>query len=186
MKKQQNVRDIKGEFLESSFNYLVKNGLENTSVRDLCRGTGISTGSVYYWFENKDDLFISTAEYGLMKVVNSIFEYVFETIHDHEYFFKKSLDELGKYARQLRLIYQMATSPVYGDRLRKKSAGLDDFYAQSIERIAKEIKVSVDDLTPIIFMYISVILDYMVWDDKKVTQMQIDYLYEILKSKMNG
>ena len=80
----------------------------------------------------------------------------------------------------------MATSPVYGDRLRKKSAGLDDFYAQSIERIAKEIKVSVDDLTPIVFMYISVILDYIVWDDKKVTQMQIDYLYEILKSKMNG
>ena len=59
--------------LDSTFNYLVKHGLENITIRELCKGTGIAQGSIYYWFSGKQDLICEAAEYGLRKVVDKIF-----------------------------------------------------------------------------------------------------------------
>ena len=43
----------KSELSEKVFPYLVKLGLENISIRELCKGTGIAQGSLYYWFNDK-------------------------------------------------------------------------------------------------------------------------------------
>ena len=47
MKKAKNdIRD--DSVLEKIFDFLVDNGLENVHIRDICNGTGIAMGSLYY------------------------------------------------------------------------------------------------------------------------------------------
>ena len=75
--REQVVKNIEKEFLAPSFKYLVKNGLENTSIRDLCKAMDISYGSLYYWFEGKDDVYNSVIKYGIGKVVGELFGIVF-------------------------------------------------------------------------------------------------------------
>ena len=48
--------------LEKTFNYLVKNGLENITIRELCKGTGIAQGSLYYWFDDKTNIICESTE----------------------------------------------------------------------------------------------------------------------------
>ena len=104
--------------LDSTFNYLVKHGLENITIRELCKGTGIAQGSIYYWFSNKHDLICEATEYGLIKVVDKIFLYVFSNMENLRKFFDECLSEIDKYKNELRFIYQMAASPVYGVKVR--------------------------------------------------------------------
>jgi len=80
--REQVIRNIQEEFLGTAFRYLVDSGLENTSIRDLCKAMGISSGSLYYWFDGKDDVYINAVKYGLSKVTASIFDFVFSHIGD--------------------------------------------------------------------------------------------------------
>ena len=41
------------QFIKEIFEFVCQNGLENTSIRDICKDTGMSTGSLYYRFKSK-------------------------------------------------------------------------------------------------------------------------------------
>lgn len=177
-------KDVKYEVLKTSFEYLVQNGLENTSVRDLCKAVGISSGSLYYWFDGKDDIYISVAQYGLARVAEVLFDFAFGTIQNLEKFFEESLDAIDKVKMELRFIYQVAASPVYGERMRLKADALHVSYSRYVSELSKKLGCTEEILRPVVFMYISVILDYVVWEDKSVSQMQLKYLYGILDKKL--
>ncbi len=178
--REQVVRDIKGEFLDATFDYLVKHGLENTSIRDLCRDAGISSGSIYYWFEGKEDLYINASRYGLARVAQKLFAYASSGFSNPEKFFSSFINEISKYKQELRLIYQVATSPVYGERMRESADSLNNDYADYIVILADKIKCRPEDLAPVIFICISVILDYVVWDDYRTTKMQLNYVCKLI------
>lgn len=184
--KVQVVKDVEKTFLEPSFKYLVQNGLENTSVRDLCKAMGISSGSIYYWFEDKDDIYISTVKYGISQVANKLFDTLFEKIHDPKLFFDTFLDEVDKYKLELRLIFQVTTSPVYGERMRDKAEDFKDVYAKYIEQLSKILNCDTEFLTPMIYMIISVLVDYVVWEDYEVSKMQLETIYRMLVMHVNA
>lgn len=183
--REQRAREIKEEFLNSAFNYLINHGLENTSIRDLCKGTGISVGSLYYWFDGgKDEIYISAAKYGLAKVADELFKFAFENMHDLRGFFDVCLEEIAKHKLELRLIYQIATSPVYGGRMRDAALDLNSDYEKYIKELADTIDFTPDLLTPNVYIFISIVLDYAVWDDYEVTKKQLEYLYSIMSVQM--
>lgn len=179
---KDNFRD---DFIKCSFDYLVKNGLENTSVRDLCKANGISSGNLYYWFEGKDEIYISAAKYGLEKVTDYLFSNAFgalKELHDFKSFFDNAIDYFDNVKEELRFIYQIATSPVYGARMRSRADVLNESYAKYISELSQIINCPLEVLTPVVFLFISALLDYVVWEDKPVSVMQIEYLYGILES----
>ncbi len=182
--RQQSVKDIEKEFLEPSFRYLVQNGLENTSVRDLCRAMHISYGSIYYWFEGKDDIYISVVRYGIQKVAEPLFRFALEKMAEPEAFFATFLDEVAKYKLELRLIFQFTTSPVYGDRMRDKALDFKQGYDASSAKIAESLGLRPEEMLPVIYMLISILVDYVVWEDYEVSKMQLAFLYQNLMAKI--
>lgn len=179
-------RDIKSEFIKSSFEYLVKHGLENTSVRDLCRETGISSGSMYYWFSGKDDIYISAAKYGVAEVVENLFDYIFKSMHSLDSFFDNLIDEIDKYKEELRLIYQITTSPVFGPRMREKTIDFKVIYEDYIMRMSKFLGVSPEQMSPIIYMLIALVGDYVTWEDTETTKMLLEFLKKTLKEMLEN
>lgn len=181
--REQAVKDVEKEFLEPSFKYLVKNGLENTSVRDLCKEMGISYGSIYYWFEGKDDIYISVVKYGTGKVAKKLFEMAFDKMQNPKLFFDTFLEEIDKYKMELRLIFQVTTSPIYGDRMRDKAEDFKSVYEKHIIKLAQIVGCEPKDMEPIIYMLISILVDYVVWEDYEVSKLQLKFLYNIMSSK---
>ncbi|MGN0458444.1 MAG: TetR/AcrR family transcriptional regulator [Eubacterium sp.] len=171
--------------LDSTFNYLVKHGLENITIRELCKGTGIAQGSIYYWFSGKQDLICEAAEYGLRKVVDKIFSYVFSNMKNLRKFFDECLSEINKYKNELRFIYQMAASPVYGGKIRGKGQDLNIIYDKYVEMLALRLQCSTQKLKPLVYLFISAVLDYVVWEDTENTQMQLEFIYSVFNGTIN-
>ena len=180
--REQVIKDVEKEFLEPSFRDLVKNGLENTSVRDLCRAMDISYGSIYYWFDGKDDIYISVVKYGISKVADKLFKFAFDTLPTPDIFFGNFLSEIDKSIMELRLIFQVTTSPVYGDRMRERADGFKSVYETYINRLSEMTGCPAKELERIIYTLISVLVDYVVWEDVEVSKMQLDYLHNNLKT----
>lgn len=183
--REQAVKNVEKEFLEPSFKYLVKNGLENTSVRDLCREMNISYGSIYYWFEGKDDIYISVVKHGIAKVAGKLFETAFEKMQNPKLFFDTFLEEIEKYKMELRLVFQVTTSPVYGARMREKAEDFKSGYEKYIIKLAQIVDCEPKEMEPIIYMLISILVDYVVWEDYEVSKLQLNFLYNIMSSKTN-
>ena len=180
----QVVTDIEKEFLDPAFRYLVNNGLENTSIRDLCKVMNVSYGSIYYWFDGKDDVYISSVKYGIGKVAKNLFGFAFENMDKPEKFFGEFLETVDLYKAELKLITQVAASPVYGDRIREKADEFHKSYGKYIEDLATQLGCEAEELTPIIYMIISVLVDYVVWEDYEISRMQMKTLYDLMMMKL--
>ncbi len=181
--RERTVRSI-DEILELSFDYLKQHGLENTSIRDLAKETDMSLGSIYYWFEDKEDFVVNSVKYGLIKSSTRIFKEAFDEINNFERFIGRVMELVEEEQSSLRLVYQAATSPTFGDRIRKNAEPLNDTYAEYIDLLSKIIGVPFEEIRPLVYIFIATVLDYVVWDDYEFSKGQLEYVYGLLMSKV--
>lgn len=174
------------EMLERIFSILVESGLENISIRELCRRTGIAQGSLYYWFNDKTTVICEATEYGLRKVTDEIFGYAFASIDNLSEFFATCLEKVGSRKKELRFLYQMASSPEYGERIRRDGKYFKAMYDKYAEKLAEMMKCDVERLRPVVYLFISAICDFAIWDDIENAQTEIDFIAKILPQILEG
>lgn len=172
------VSDKKKAIIASTWDYLLKTGLTNASIGDLCREAKLAQSSLYYWFENKDDIWISAGKYGLSKVVDALFLFTLEHTDDIRKYFDTLLDEVEKYKYDLRIALQITTSPIFGERMREKSKDFRLLYEKYAKRLISIFHCSELQAETFIYSIIAYIIDYALWDDRDKTQMLLDNLYE--------
>ena len=178
--------DKKMLIIASTWDYLLKTGLSNASVGDLCKETKIAQSSLYYWFENKDDIWISAGKYGLAKVVEALFLFTFNHTDNIEQYFATLLDEVEKYKYELRLALQITTSPVFGTRMREKSLEFNQLYEIYGEKIMEVFKCTPEQAEIFIYSIIAFVVDFAIWDDRRNTQLLLDNLHDRIVKLLNS
>jgi len=176
---------MKERVIKTVFQYLAKKGLENSSVRDLCKAVGISTGSLYYWFGDKDNVYITAGKYGISRVVDLIFEYTFNHTDDIRGYFDTLLDEVEKYKYDLRVAVQITASRSYGGRMRDKAKDFRLIYEKYAEKIMMIFGCTYLDAETFIYSIIAYVIDYALWDDREKTQMLLDNLHDRIIRELN-
>ena len=169
--------DRKKTIIAATWEYLLRVGLSNASVGDLCREEKLAQSSLYYWFENKDDIWISAGKYGLSKVVDALFTFTLNHTDNVRKYFDTLLDEVEKYKYELRLALQITTSPVFGERMRNKSKDFRILYEKYGEKIIEIFGCTHQQAEVFIYSIIAFVIDYAIWDDGEKTQMLLDNLY---------
>lgn len=180
-----NMSDRKKEIIETTWQYLLKTGLTNASVGELCKETKLAQSSLYYWFENKDDIWIAAGKYGLSKVVDALFTFTLNHADDIRNYFDTLLDEVEKYKYELRLALQITTSPVFGERMREKSKDFRLLYERYAEKIIGVFGCTYNQAEYFIYTIIASVIDYAIWDDGEKTQMLLENLYERILKKID-
>ena len=171
------MSDKKKAIIATTWDYLLKTGLGNASIGELCRDTKLAQSSLYYWFENKDDIWIAAGKYGLSKVVDSLMDFTLNhTDNVHEYF-DTLLDEVEKYKYDLRLALQITTSPVFGDRMRDKAKDFRLWYEKYANKLIRIFGCTYEQAETFIYSIIAFVIDYAIWDDGDKTQMLLENLY---------
>ena len=171
------MSDKKKSIVATTWEYLLKAGLANASVGDLCREAKLAQSSLYYWFENKDDIWISAGRYGISKVVDALLTYTFAHTDDVRKYFDTLLNEVEKYKYELRLALQITTSPVFGERMRDKSKDFRLWYEKYAQKLIDIFGCTYEQAEVFIYSIISYVIDYAIWDDGEKTQMLLDNLY---------
>lgn len=180
------MSDRKKEIIEITWNYLLQRGLEHSSIGELCRETGLAQSSLYHYFENKDDIWISAGKYGLSKVVDALFLFTFNHTNDIAAFFAEFLNEVEKYKYELRLGVQITTSPVFGDRMREKANDFRLLYERYGEKLMEIFGCKHLQAEVFIYSIIAYVIDYAIWDDREKTQMLLDNLHKRIVRELNS
>ncbi len=171
------MSDKKKAIIITTWDYLLRTGLANASIGDLCREAKLAQSSLYYWFENKDDIWISAGKYGLSKVVDALFNFTLNHTDNVRKYFDTLLDEVEKYKYELRLAIQITTSPVFGERMRDKSKDFRLLYEKYAEKIIGIFNCTYEQAEVFIYSIIAFVIDYAIWDDGEKTQMLLENLY---------
>lgn len=100
-------------FLKKAFPVFAEHGLENTTIRMLCKETGTVQGTLYYWFDDKTSIVCDVARYGMKVIMDGIFKYISANKSDLNSLCYDFLEEVSRYKKELRFVYQVAASPVY-------------------------------------------------------------------------
>lgn len=177
------MSDKKQTIITTTWEYLLRTGLSNASIGELCKETKLAQSSLYYWFENKDDIWITAGKYGLSKVVDALFSFTINYTTDMRKFFDTLLDEVEKYKYELRLAVQITTSPIFGDRMREKSKDFNLLYEKYAEKIIEIFGCTHQQAEIFIYSIIATVIDYAIWDDSEKTKMLLDNLYERITEK---
>lgn len=164
------------DILNKVFFFLAEQGLENTSIREICRKTGIAQGSLYYWFDDKTAILCEAADYGLEQTVDKIFTGI-----DPDTDTPHIIDKIKPYEKQLRFIYQMETSPAYGERMRKKRRDFDFLYSKYAEKLAVIFGCEKERLFAPIYLLTSAVSDYIISGDEEKLAVQIEYIFSSIK-----
>lgn len=172
----------KDEILRKCFDYFVKYGLESISMRKMCDETGMAMSSVYYWFGNKDGAIMNATEWGFEQVADSLFDFVFKHIDNLECSIIMFSEIVMKYKKELRFVYQVVTSEKYGDRMRHIANRISLVYEDYAEALADHLKVTKYQILPYVHLFVSAVLDYVIWNDKEKIEMELACLYKNIRN----
>lgn len=175
----------KQEITKKTWEYLLRTGLADASIGELCRETKLSQSSLYHWFVNKDDIWITAGKYGLSNVVNALMAYTLEHTDKIKEYFETLLDEVEKYKLELRIAVQITTSPVYGEQMRDKSKEFHLFYENFAHKLMELFNISFLEAETFIYSILAYVLDFAVWDDRFKTQMLLDNLYGRIEKRLS-
>lgn len=179
------MSEKKKVIIKTTWEYLLKTGLSNASIGELCRETKLAQSSLYHWFENKDDIWISAGKYGLSEVVDKLFKFTLNHTGAIKGYFDTLLREVDKYKAELRCVIQITVSPVYGERMRKTMKIFNFFYAEFAKQLMEIFKCTHEQAEIFIYSTLSAIVDYVVWDDGEKTQMLLENLYTRIMENIN-
>ena len=179
------LSDKKKEIAKTAWEYMLKTGLSNASIGGLCRETEYGESTLYHYYKNKDDIWITAGKYGISKVVNNLLKFTLNHTNDIRKYFDTLLDEIEKYKYELRLAIQITTSPLFGERMREKAKDFRIWYEKYANELINIFGCSYLQAEIFIYSVIAFVIDYAIWDDKEKTQMLLDNLKDRTIEKLN-
>jgi len=180
--REPTERDVKKDIvLEKCFNCMTQKGIEGISVKDFSESTGMSASSLYYWFEDKDEIVLDAVQWGLNKNVNDIFDFAFKHTDNLNELAKGIIEIAIDRKAEFRLIFQIATSPQYGEHVRQLTEKLDNIYHRYTEVLTEKLNISFEKLYPYVNLVVSVFVDSVIWEDWGKLERVLNCIIELMK-----
>ncbi len=179
-----NKAERKEQMLETMLDIYVRNGLENTSMRNIASALEIGVSSLYAYFDSKENIVIETAKYYMGQLENT-FKDEFEHLSPD---LKAEIDMiytlLVREKERIRFIYQVVSSPLYGERGRRELEKIYTKYFKFSDSFAKFYNISKDGFEEVFMLFIATIHDFCIWDNEKYANKKLKYIYHLIDKEL--
>ena len=170
------------EIMETCFDCYAENGFTSVGVKAIAKACGCSSGSLYQYFDNLDDLIVKSTEYCMSKVEDEFMAKAPTDVEDLWRF----IDEIPywtakKHGKKYRLMYQVYTHPKYREYGQKFFKGVDERYTEYAKSLEPKLGIPHEKITPLIFILIRACVHYALFEDEFYLKTQIDALKETLE-----
>ncbi|MNB86209.1 Fatty acid metabolism regulator protein [compost metagenome] len=125
---------------KAAINEFAQNGYENASTHKIAKQAQISVGSLFQYFENKEDIFLSVAQY-YASIVKEAFDEILHTDESFKAKLENVLRNVVKHSREnselIKLYYEMSSPSNYSimnQAAQKIETIAADFYLSLIEQ----------------------------------------------------
>ena len=172
------------------FECYAEHGLGSVGIKGLAEACGISSGNLYFYFENLDDLIIQSTEYCMSKVEEEFMEKAPADVSDLWRFIDKiPYWTAEKHGKKYRLMYQIYTHPKYREYGQKFFEGVDQRYTEYAKQLEGKLGIPYQKLTGLIYMLVRASVHYALFEDEFYLKSQISVLkesIELLTEKYNS
>lgn len=177
MKTERQHNERKTEIMERCFECYAENGFTGTGIKALAVACGCTTGNLYAYFKNLDELIIESTAHCMAKVEDDFMakaptdaEDVMRFIEEIPYWTAK------KHGKKYRLMYQVYTHPKYIEYGKKFFKGVDKRYTEYAKLLEPKLGIPCDVLTPFIFILVRACVHYAMFEDEYYLKSQTEIL----------
>ena len=177
MKTERQHNERKTEIMERCFECYAENGFTGTGIKALAAACGCTTGNLYAYFKNLDELIIESTAHCMAKVEDDFMakaptdaEDVMRFIEEIPYWTAK------KHGKKYRLMYQVYTHPKYIEYGKKFFKGVDKRYTEYAKLLEPKLGIPCDVLTPFIFILVRACVHYAMFEDEYYLKSQTEIL----------
>lgn len=182
VRNEEQFKNRKIELMEKCYECFSIYGLNNVGIRSLGNYCGINSAVLYTYFENLDDLIISSTAHCMSKVEDDFMarapqnkEELISFIDETPYWTAEH------HGAKYRLMYQIYTNPKYIEHGKKFFEGVNQRYVEYAKSLEDKIGIPYNVTTPLIFILIRACVHYALFEDKFYLQTQLEVLKESIK-----
>lgn len=172
----------KTHMMMKCFECYAEHGLSSVGIKGLAEACGISSGHLYAYFENLDDLIIQSTEYCMSKVEEEFMAKAPANVSDLWRF----IDEIPywtaeKHGKKYRLMYQIYTHPKYRAYGQEFFEGVNLRYTEYAKQLEDKLGIPHQKLTGLIYMLVRASVHYALFEDEFYLKSQIAVLKESIE-----
>ena len=175
---KEEITSANENILKIIFGCLVRNGVENTTMRTICTETNLTASSLYYRFKGKDEIILEASCYGLNSVTRELFWVAAEKINDFQALLIAFLKNVDARKQSIKLIYQVLSSPKYGEKFKKMTHSAPKVIYKYAEMLSEKLNCSPEELMPYVGLTIAVIREYVIWENRESTKQKLKFIYD--------
>lgn len=177
MLSEENRERKRQQMLKQCFELFVRQGLENTSLNDLTSYCKTYKAAFYVYFKSKDEIVVEAAKM-YMQTLDEMFKNEFSnpkgTIAEA---LKRGFEVICEQKNELRFIYQVVSSPKYGQKSRGEMSEIYSKYFEYSEQFADVYGIDHEKFRPYFLLFVGTIHDYCLWENDKLVQEKLDFIY---------
>lgn len=165
--------DRKKEIVNSSLEILVEKGLTQTTTRDLSKSIKLQAGGIYYYFRTKDELIIACAEEAVLRVENKLFIPALSEVKNPKQMIENLQLNALKMSSTMKFFVSVCTDKRYSEQMKPVLERKSARYTQYYVNFAKALKADEKEVAPFIYMLITAISNYMVFQESSFVLPQL-------------
>lgn len=167
----------KREIMEKCYECYAEHGLNSVGIKTLAKACGMTSGSLYSYFENLDDLIIQSTAYCMAKVEDEFMEKAPKSAADIE----RYIDEIPywtaqKHGKKYRLMYQVYTHPKYIEHGKAFFSGINQRYTEYSKQLEKQLGIPYQSITSMIFILVRACVHFALFEDEFYMKSQLGFL----------
>lgn len=167
------MADRKKEIINDCLELLVAKGLISTSTRDLSKAMKLQSGGMYYYFPSKDDLILACVEEATFRMENSLILPAMEEILYPRIMMKRLQARALNMAPTMKFFVSVCTDKRYEESVKPVLARLGERYTKYSIRFAEILKCDPKDISPYVYLMITSVSNYMVFEEKSFVAPQL-------------
>ena len=170
----------KQELLAKCFELFVKQGLENTSLNELAAYCDVHKSTMYSYLESKDEIVIECAKMHMLELdnmFNNAFKNPPATLKE---MLQRGFAMIVEEKSKLRFVYQVISSPLYGEQAQKELSSIYMRYIDYCEVFAEIYNLDKTKLRPYFLLFISTMHDYCMWGNEILAKEKLDFIFSEL------
>lgn len=177
MYTDEQIEQKKKYMLEECFKLFVQQGLENTSLNMLAKYCNTYKAAFYNYFDSKDEIVVECARMYMQKLDGILFDEVnFSKVSISETL-KRGFEIITAEKQNLRYVFQVVSSPKYGEKSREALAEIYSHYLDYSDKLAEIYSIDKEKFRPYYLLFVATIHDFCLWENKKFVEEKLQFIF---------
>ncbi len=184
------ITDRKKEIIDKCLSTFMKDGLSETSMRDLGKALSLDPTALYAHFKSKDDVVIACAQRASMIIETELVGSALYDLNDPPRLVRNLHDKAINMRPLMGFFVTVCTMQKYKTRMEPVLLNLSERYRHYTEKFAQKLKCEPEEIAPYVYIVIDTMLSFMIFgqDNFEAPQIGIAYsaLVDLLKRRDNS